>query len=178
MSTSQGKRFEREFNSSVTNADGAYGVLCRITDKVFNDGFGHMKSEESVADFWWFIPRVSLHCILVECKATSTKRITFASLAEHQKVSLRDHESLHEAAHGVVAVNVYDPLDKRHVNRLFIIPIDVWCEYESGEKKSIALKSLEEDDRIFECPRVKGSIWDLSKYVAIYNQGRNNGTEE
>ena len=67
--------------------------------------------------------------------------------------------------HGVIALNYYlDPI--REGNRLFLVPIDIWRSYgRLEERKSLPISSCEGDDRIVECPRIAGSMWDISEYV-------------
>ena len=124
-----------------------------------------MASKKSMADFFWFLTD-PLRVCLVEAKACGEKRIEFARLQPHQRDALLDFKRLDKHTFGYVAVNIYDSENIRKVNRLFMVPVDVWVSLEEvGDRKSIPLKTLEEHEEIIECPRDVGSKWDMESFV-------------
>ena len=75
---------------------------------------------------------------------------------------MHDFESFHDDAKGYIAVNFYDADNLRNRNRCFMVPIRVWDEYVGkGDRKSLPMDSCVDDERIIECRRVKGSIYDV-----------------
>ena len=106
---------------------------------------------------------------MIEAKAVSGKSLPFSRLETHQKEALVGFDAFHDNAHGWVAANFYDSTNIRKFNWCYMIPIDVWNEYEtSGERKSLSLKQCQEDERIIECPRAPGSMYDMSNWSSIY----------
>lgn len=161
MATSRGKVFETELKSSVEHC----GVMIeRIPDKVFWNG-RRLLSQQTKADFIAYVARDRVIPLMIEAKATADKRIAFSALQPHQREALLAFEAYHEDMRAFVAVNLYDSVSIRRMNRCFIIPISVWAEYEEGDRKSIPLASLESDGRIIECPRTAGSIFDMVPWL-------------
>lgn len=148
-----GKRFERQWAASADRFGGT--KVFRIPDKIFVSG-NHIRSTESEADFFWFSESGSA---IVECKAKAGKSIPFNMLRDHQRDSLVEFSRYMDA---IVAVNLYDPENIRSWNRCFHVPIAVWEELRNSlGRKSLPLQVLEDDDRITEFPRIKGSMWDM-----------------
>jgi hypothetical protein len=158
-----GKTFEGQFRKSMEE----YAWVLRIPDAVFLMAGGGTASAKTPADFVVVVPKSDvIHFMLVECKAIGGISIPFDRLDEHQNGYLTKVEGIHPHCHGLVAINFYGE-DVRLVNRLFMVPIEVWNEYATrGDRKSLPVSSCELDPRIIECPRVKGSIWEVSQYIA------------
>ena len=161
-----GKVFEADVRKSLSVFDNVH--VDRIHDSVTWGGHG-MIGSPTPGDFWIFKRNgEQLPIVLLEAKATSTRRLDFSRVEDHQRDSLAEMDSFHRRSSGWIAVNFYDPNDIRHMNRCFMIPIVVWDEYAAkGDRKSIALSSCEEDKRIIECPRVKGSIFNMSAWLKV-----------
>ena len=154
-----GKRFERQWAKSAGRFDTT--KVYRIPDKMFVSN-NQLFSKESEADFFWF--RSGKMTAMVECKAHSGRSIPFAMLRPEQEESILSYKGF---AEGIVAVNLYDKDDIRNFNRCFHIPIEVWVEYrEKLERKSLPIQVMEDDDRILEFPRIKGSVWDMTTAVS------------
>lgn len=158
----RGKAFEKELRDSMLNV----GMMVeRIPDNTYWNGH-RMVSKQTPADFHAYKASKRLVCFMIEAKATSTSRLDFARLEEHQRCALIDFDAFHEDAHGYVAVNFYDKVSIRRSNKCFMVPIAVWDEYEMlGGRKSLALRQCEEDERIVECPRIAGSIFDMAEWI-------------
>lgn len=158
----RGKAFEKELKDSMLNVN---MMVERIPDATYWNGH-RMVSKQTPADFHAYKASKRLVCFMVEAKATSTPRLDFARLEEHQYDALMEFDEFHEDAHGYVAVNFYDKVSIRRSNRCFMVPIAVWSEYKhGGKRKSLALRQCEEDDRVVECPRIGGSIFDMEKWI-------------
>lgn len=159
----RGKDFEQEFRYSLENMN---IMVERIPDKIYWTGY-RIASEESRADFFAFKGGNDFKTILIECKATSTLRIDFKALKQHQKDALQEFEAFDERMKGYVAVNFYDKVSIRRKNICYMVPITVWTELEETlDRKSIPIKVFQADDRIIECPRIKGSVYDMTKWAA------------
>lgn len=161
----RGKVFETELRFSLEHV----GMLVeRIPDAVYWTG-NRIASRQTPSDFHAYKSATNLECFMIEAKAVSGKSLPFNRLEEHQGKALRDFDNFHKNAHGYIAVNFYDGHNIRKFNRCFMIPIDVWDEYESSnERKSLPLKSCEDDQRIIECPRAPGSIYDMGVWSGIF----------
>lgn len=161
----RGKAFERELKESMEAA----GLMVeRIPDNTYWNG-ARMVSKQTPADFHAYKSSESLVCLMVEAKATSTKRIDFARLEPHQEEALAGFERFHRDAHGFVAVNFYDNVSIRRLNRCFMVPIGVWEEYKGlCGRKSLSLAQCEEDPLIEECPRAAGSVYDMSSWASKF----------
>lgn len=163
MATSRGKVFETELKSSIEHQ----GVMIeRIPDKVFWNG-KRLLSQQTKADFIAYVARQRVIPLMIEAKATAEKRIAFNALQEHQRDALVEFEGYHEDMKSFVAVNFYDNVNIRRMNRCFMVPISVWVEYEAGDKKSISIAIMESDERIIECERVAGSIYDMTPWLKM-----------
>lgn len=159
----RGKDFEKEFRGSLEAVD---MLVERIPDKIYWTGH-RIASEESIADFFAFKHGEKVVPLLIECKATSTRRIDFSALKDHQKDALVGFNEFHADSKGYVAVNFYDKVSIRRFNVCYMIPIDVWVEYlENSDRKSIPISACEDDERIIECPRCKGSIYNMAKWYS------------
>lgn len=160
-----GKRFEGWLKASM-DAHGMFSL--RIPDKLYWTG-RNMRSEETPADFMACCSDAdgNLHSYLVEAKACSKSRMNFSTLKDHQRESLLEFDAIHENAHGVVAVNFYDPVSLNRGNACFMVPISVWEEMRTkdGAMKSISHNDCLSDERIAFCPRTKGSIFDMSRWL-------------
>lgn len=166
MAKSPGKRFERELKASMELAG---FMVERIPDGVYWDG-RRMASNRTPADFHAWIAGSSLKSLMIEAKASGSGRFEFSRLESHQMESLAKFESIHKDALGYVALNFYDPANLRVMNRCYMVPINVWVEYaQSSERKSLPLSACEEDGRIIFCPRMKGSMYDMSGFVLSVN---------
>lgn len=153
-----GKRFEAKLKSSMDDA-GAFSM--RIPDKVYWSG-SRIMSEETPADFnAYAVIGGDIHCYLIEAKACSKNRIPFDRLKQHQHDALLRFDSMHENAHGIVAVNFYDPVSLATMDVCFMVPIAVWDEYAGGMMKSLGHEDCSKDERIALCPKVKGAVYDL-----------------
>lgn len=158
----RGKHFEREFKNSLEAVD-MYAM--RIADKIYWNG-ARIVSEQTPADFLAYLSCDRLIGLMFECKATAQKSLPFDNLQEHQRAALMQFDKFHDDAKGFIAVNFYDSAGIKNRNECFIIPIDVWLEYESkGDRKSISMAACFDDERIINCPRAKGSIYDMSQFV-------------
>lgn len=164
MATSRGKVFEGELKSSIERQ----GVMIeRIPDKVFWNG-KRLLSQQTKADFIAYVARDRIIPLMIEAKATAEKRIAFNALQEHQRAALIEFEAYHEDMRAFVAVNFYDSVSIRKLNRCFMVPISTWVEYEGGDRKSIPLAMMESDPRIIECERVPGSIYDMTPWLKMF----------
>lgn len=162
-----GKRFEGKLSDSL-EAAGLHTE--RIPDKLYWTGH-RVVSEETPADFIATYAQSYngvLHSFLIEAKACSKNRLPFDNLKDHQRVALLDHDSIHENAHGIIAINYYDKVNLNRLDVCFMVPIDVWAEYEGGKMKSISHDECLEDDRITLCPKVKGAVYDMAKWLGGY----------
>ncbi len=159
----RGKTFEKEFKSSMDKA-GFYSM--RIPDKIYWTG-KRIASEETPADFFGIAP--TGNPLMIECKATAQKSLSFTALQEHQHKALTEFESYHDNCRSFVAVNFYSNENIRERNLCYVIPIKVWDEYVSGSKKSISMKQCDDDSRIINCQRIKGSAYDLSGLSATFS---------
>ena len=140
----------------------------RIPDAVYWTG-KRIASRQTPSDFHAYKAATNLECFMIEAKAVSGKSLPFARLEPHQKKALEDFDKFHANAHGWVAVNFYDGSNIRKFNRCYMIPIDVWNEYEdSGERKSLPIQACDDDERIVECPRAPGSMYFMSNWSSIY----------
>lgn len=156
----QGKIFEAEIADSFKDT-GFFTV--RIPDKLFVSG-GKIFSKQSESDYWAFIDLKSgFKALLVEAKAIAAKSIPFSRLEPHQKDALVEFSELHEGiTHGYVAVNFYDPGNKRALNEAFFIPIALWNEFEETyDRKSLPMSDCLEHEDIIRCVRTRGSKYDL-----------------
>lgn len=164
MSVNPGKRFEKKFHESL-DAAGVYTE--RIQDCAYWNGY-RMVGNKTAGDFRCYIPASkSLKSLLIENKATSSKRIEYDRLEEHQHASLVSFDNLHRDAQGWVAVNFYNSVSVARCDMCFMVPIAVWDEYVSDDsRKSIPMDTFIDDDRIIECPKVKGAIYDMSAWLA------------
>ena len=156
----RGKVFESEIKASLERA-GCFAM--RIPDKLYWTG-RRIASEETPADpIAIAIANDRAYPILIECKATAQKSLSFSALQDHQYKSLVGFEGFHRDCHSFVVVNFYDGSNIRNRNLCYFIPIGVWAEYRSGKKKSISIKECDADDRIISCQRAKGSTYDVGK---------------
>lgn len=154
----RGKTFEAELKSSMENA----GLLVeRIPDKVYWNGY-RMCSDETPADFLAFMPTEQLKGMMVEAKATSTRRLACDRLRQHQHDALCQFERFHPDMHGYVAINFYDKDNIRKMNNCFMVPIYVWDAHFSGTKKSISMDDCSQYPGVVMCNRIKGSMYDMS----------------
>lgn len=155
-----GSVLQSQFRDSVREFS---GMAWRIPDSTFLMGDGKVGSRKSPADFFVFVAKDSVvHICLCECKAESKKSIRFERLEPHQKDALVEIQELDPLCYGFVVVNFYGA-DVRKENRLFMVPVAVWCEWLEaleGERKSVPLNLFEQDERVIECPRV-GTCWDV-----------------
>lgn len=159
-----GKRFEAKLSASMENA-GLH--VMRIPDKVYWTG-SRLVSEETPADFQCGYAQSyngELHAILVEAKACSKHRIPFDRLKRHQHDALMEYEEMNRNSHGFVAVNFYDPVSLSALDVCFMVPIKVWDEHAAGDMKSLSHDDCLDDERVFLCPKMKGSMYDLSRLV-------------
>ena len=64
-------------------------------------------------------------------------------------------------------MNFYDPVNLNRGNTCFMVPISVWEELrlKDGAMKSISHDDCLNDDRIAFCPRMKGSMFDMSRWL-------------
>ena len=160
--SNRGKNFEREFKNSLESF-GMYAM--RIADKVYWNGI-RMASEQTPADFLAYLSCDRLVALMIECKATAQKSLPFDNLQQHQRDALETFDAFDDDAKGYIAVNFYDGSNIRNRNECYLIPISIWCEYaDKGDRKSISIDSCRGDDRIICCPRVKGSMFDISSLI-------------
>ena len=139
-----------------------------IPDALFWTG-ERIASRQTPSDFHAYKAATNLECFMIEAKAVSGKSLPFNRLEPHQKDALEAFNSFHQNAHGWVAANFYDGSNIRQFNRCYMIPIDVWGEYEDkGERKSLSIKQCEDDPRIIECPRSPGSMYDMGAWSGIF----------
>lgn len=158
----RGKNFEKEFKNSI-EAVGMYAM--RIADKVYWNGT-RIASEQTPADFLAYLSCGKLIGLMVECKATAQKSLPFDNLQPHQREALETFDGFDVDARGYVAINFYDGSNIRNRNECYLVPISVWGEYaDRGDRKSISMKTCAADPRIIGCPRIKGSIYDMSEFV-------------
>ena len=154
-----GKRFETQLKSSMELAG---FTVHRIQDGMYWDG-RRMASNQTPADFYAWLAGERLHSLMVEAKASSSKRLDYSRLAEHQLESLVRFDGMHQDAHGYIAANFYDSDNVRNMNRCYMVPVGAWVEHmESGERKSLSMGECEEDDRVLFCPRIRGSMYDMT----------------
>lgn len=161
----RGKAFENELRVSMETA-GLY--VERIPDALFWTG-ERIASRQTPSDFHAYKAATNLECFMIEAKAVSGKSLPFNRLEPHQREALISFNNFHANAHGYVAANFYDGNNLRNYNKCYMIPIDVWAEYEGGsERKSLPVKACEDDPRIIECPRAPGSIYDMNNWSSIF----------
>jgi penicillin-binding protein-related factor A (putative recombinase) len=157
----RGKTFEQELRRSMT----AVGLLVhRISDAVSWNGC-QMVGAPTPGDFYAFGNSDGLSASLVEAKAVNGKSLPFNRLEQHQFESLMLFDSFEEKTHGYVAINFYDADDIRHFNKCFMVPIGLWADEMSGDRKSLPMSRCEEDDEVMECPRVAGSMYDMAGWA-------------
>lgn len=131
-----GKRFERNFKRYAERT-GAF--VLRIPDRV-NIRNGRVYSEQSEADF---IVVADGGTYLVECKATSAKSLAFERVQEHQERYLSTFDNAADGAHGVLAVEFYEP-DSYRNRRTFLLPISAWMDYKANtQRKSMPMCEFE-----------------------------------
>ena len=149
-----GKRFEEKFRKGASAA----GYVMRIPDKIYWNG-QRVMSEESEADFLVFAESGTW---MVECKASSQKRLAFDRVKEHQERSLSEFEWIGKSNHGLLAIEFYGT-DYRKDKRMFLLPISRWLEFErAGGRSSMPMSEVERLG--VECPHVKGGyLIDLEK---------------
>ena len=163
---SHGKIFEKEFKLSVEEQLKNFKIE-RIHDGVTWSG-GSMIGAETPADFYaLYKVKRTLHFIYIECKATSSGRLAFSALQDHQYRSLMDMDRFHKNAGAWVAINFYDPNNIRNLNTCFMVDINTWAEYAAGDKKSINMQECVDDERIIQCPRMRGSRFDMSTFSRV-----------
>lgn len=149
-----GKRFEEKFRKGAAAA----GYVMRIPDKVFWNG-RRVMSEESEADFLVFAETGTW---MVECKASSQKRLAFDKVKEHQERSLAEFEWIGKSNHGLLAIEFYGP-NYRTDKRMFLLSVSKWLEFKrTTERSSMPLSEVERLG--IECPHGRGGYEiDLEK---------------
>lgn len=164
MAKGRGKAFEVELRKSM-EAAGLY--VHRISDSMGFNGY-RVVSTPTPGDFFSFKGGDTLSCALVEAKATSTGRLDFSRIEQHQKDSLVEFDALSARSSGWVAINFYDKDNIRSLNRCFMVPISevVRLEAADGGPRSISLGTCELLEQAIECERVKGSMYDMGRWAA------------